>query len=359
MPLPSTTRFRELSRPVAVATLAATALLVAILIQLALNFRAPPPEHAGDGDLALYTRIVGDLRDGKSYYPSAHAELAAGNYGTLSVLNWRTPLYPKLVSLFPTTQSAQMALVALALVAAAAGFFLLARHDRRLALVAIPFLLASVGGAFAPGTVYFSEYACGYLILVSASALGLGARKTGIATGALALFVRELALPYLVVCAFLAWREKRSRELVAWLAVAAAYAAFFLWHAAMVHAQLGADDFASPNGWLRFGGATFILSTAGYNGLLAGLPLWISAVILPLSILGLLAWRGTADVRILLTVAVYIVPFAIIGKPVNQYWGAIYTPLLTLGLPWAIPAIADLARTARRLSRPTPAVARS
>ena len=345
MALP-TTRFHELSRPVALATLATTALLVALLLQVAFAFREPPPEHAGDGDLALYTRIVADMRSGESYYPAAHAELAAGHYGTLSVLNWRTPLYASVVARLPSTEVAQVALMALALIAAAAGFMLLARQNRTLALVAIPLLLVSVGGAFAPGTVYFSEYACGYLILISASALGLGARKTGIAAGALALFVRELALPYLAVCAFLSWREKRRGELLAWMFVALAYAGFLAWHAAMVHGQLGPNDFAAPRGWLRFGGAAFVLSTAAYNGLLGGLPMWISAAILPLAILGLLAWRGIADLRILLAVAAYIVPFAIVGKPVNQYWGAIYTPLLTLGIVWAVPALADLMRAA-------------
>jgi hypothetical protein len=31
-----------------------------------------------------------------------------------------------------------------------------------------------------------------------------------------------------------------------------------------------------------------------------------------------------------------------VGKPFNNYWGAMYTPLLMLGLPWAMVALRDL-----------------
>ena len=345
------TRFRSARKSVVVTAMVATVLLMLLLLPVALDYRNPPPAHAGDGDLALYGRIVADLRAGQSFYPAAHTELAAGYYGTLSVLNWRTPAYPWILSLFPSNAAAQMALGGLALLAAAAAYALFRRQANWLVAATLaPLLLISLGGCLAPMTVLYSEYASGLLILLSASCFGLGYRRTGLVTGVLALFTRERAAPYVIISLALAARERRFGEAAAWLLAIVAYAAFYFWHYQMVQAQLGPGDFAYPGGWLRLGGASFVLSTAGFNGLLAAAPLWISAILLPLGILGLVAWPGPADVRIALTVFAYLSAFAIVGKPLNEYWGAMYTPLLTLGLPWAGLAAIDMVRGAKRPS---------
>ena len=350
-PLPATgypaTRFFGIRRPVALTVLVATVLLVALLIPLALSYQEPPPAHAGDGDLALYGHIVARLHAGENYYPVAHQELIAGHYGTLSTPSWRTPLYAWLVSRFPSVEAAQIALMALAFAAAAMVLVLFWRNgNRALAISAVPVLLLSLGGTFVPGTVLFSEYTAGMLILLSAAAFGLEQRRLGYASGALALFIRELAAPYVVICLFLAWREKRWGEATAWLIALIAYAGYFYWHHTMVQAQLTPSDFAYPGSWVMFGGPGFVLSTAAFNGLFTGMQMWLSAIVLPLGVLGLLAWPGKADVRIVLTVLGYLAAFAIVGKPLNRYWGAMYTPLLTLGLPWAVLAVVDLWRSA-------------
>jgi hypothetical protein len=341
------TRFRDLSPVVALAVLVATVVLVLLLVPVALHYQEPLPAHAGDGDLALYGRIVVRLHAGDSFYPAAHAELIAGHYGTLSVLNWRTPLYPTILGLFPSIEIAQMALGALALAAGTAACALVRRQaNLPLEVATAVALVISLGACLVPKTVLYSEFASGVLLLLSASAFGLGHRRTGFAAAVVALFFRELAAPYILICLVLAWREKRVGEAVAWLLALVAYAGFYFWHYQMVQAELGPADFAYPGGWLRFGGATFVLSTAGFNGLLIAMPLWISAIVLPLAALGLLAWPGRADVRIALTVFAYLAAFAVVGKPLNRYWGAMYTPLLTLGLPWAALAAIDLARAA-------------
>ena len=245
-----------------------------------------------------------------------------------------------------------MALSGLALAAAAMIFALFWRRANWiLAGALVPFLLLSLGACLAPLTVLYSEYSAGVLVLFSASAFGLGYRRTAFGTAVAALFVRELAAPYVVICLVLAWREKRFGEVAAWLLALLAYAGFYFWHYQMVQAQLGPSDFAYPGGWLRFGGASFVLSTAGFDGLLTAMPLWISAIVLPLGVLGLLAWPGPADLRIALTVLAYLVVFAFVGKPLNRYWGEMYTPLLTLGLPWAALATIDLVRAVGRPSR--------
>jgi len=69
---------------------------------------------------------------------------------------------------------------------------------------------------------------------------------------------------------------------------------------------------------------------------------------------GIVAWPDNADRTVPLTILVYLLAFAFIGKPLNRYWGEIYTPLLTLGLAWTLPALRDLIGAAagrRRLRR--------
>jgi hypothetical protein len=68
-----------------------------------------------------------------------------------------------------------------------------------------------------------------------------------------------------------------------------------------------------------------------------------------LSLLGLVAWRGTAAVRAAITVLAFAAAFMIIGtRPHNAYWGLLYAPLLPLGLVWVPDAVRDLWRVILR-----------
>jgi hypothetical protein len=160
-----------------------------------------------------------------------------------------------------------------------------------------------------------------------------------------ALFVRELAAPYVLVCIYFAWREKRRAELWAWALGLAVFAAYFAAHYALVQAQLTDADVAYKEDWLRFGGLSFILSAARFNGIFIALPLWVTALMLPLCLLGLAAWHG--PVRIGITVALYLAVFAVVGKTFNDYWGAMFTPLMMVGLAFVPAALRDLSRSAR------------
>lgn len=192
-------------------------------------------------------------------------------------------------------------------------------------------------------TVLMAEIPAGILILLSASAYGLGERRLGFGAAVLALFLRELTAPYVLVCAYLAWREGRRRELALWLVAVMAYGAYYLWHAHMVELVLLPADRTAP-GWLQFGGATFLLRTAQFDGYFTTAPLWLIALMLPAAWLGLLAWPGLAGERVALTVTLYLVLFAVGGRSVNSYWGPTYTPLLIFGFAWLPPALRDLVR---------------
>lgn len=338
------TRLSQLPRPLAWLVLGLTAAAVALLVAMAMG-RAPvvPADAATavapEGDLVSYQRIIERMRAGADYYTAAHEVLVADGYGTRSVFNWRTPAWPMLLAALPVGWG-QGLLAALAL----AGMLLVYRMMRADGgpVVAVLSMLAvglSLGGIVAPSSVVFSEVAAGTLILVSVAAYGNGWRVLGLVAALLAVSLRELAAPYVVICAVLALREKRWSELRLWGIGLVAYAAYFGWHWWMVSQQLGPMDRAYGDGWLQFGGLGFVLATAGFNGLWSLGPLWLPAGLLPLGLLGLWAWpKGTLA---LTTAVVFVVLFAAVGKPFNYYWGALYTPVLMLGLGWAVAAVWD------------------
>jgi len=173
----------------------------------------------------------------------------------------------------------------------------------------------------------------------------LGWHRAGAAAGILALFFRELALPYALICAFLAYREKRRPELFVWLAGIGGYAIYLGLHAMAVLSRIPPSG-AAPvvASWIQFGGVRFLLITSSM-GLLLAFPLWVAALYLPLAVLGLVGWDSPAAFRVLATVGAYLLAFSIVGVPsMNFYWGAMYSPLLAFGATWAVPACRDIVR---------------
>lgn len=340
----SPTRFASLPRGQARLLLAGFG--AGILVLIWWSFRpvaSPPAEPGGPGDIETYRHVVEALQRGMEYYTALHAELLRAGFATLSIFNWRPPFFLSAVAAAPFPLAPQLVLGAIAAIAAALCLSLVESLAQRVVLAVL--LVLGLASVFAPGVQYLSEVYAGGLILLSAAAYARGLTWVGLPAAILALFCRELAILYALVCVILALRERRWRELAAWTAALLAYAAYFAWHATTVLSLLGPLDRADPEGWVRFGGLGFVLATAQFNGAFLLLPPWITALLLPLALLGLGGWRRGA--RAALAVFAYLVAYAIIGKPANAYWGALYTPLLGLGAAWAIPALRDLLRAAR------------
>ncbi len=351
MAIPAT-RLRGLSRRAALAALAGLLLLTLALLVAAGQY-TPPRAAEGPGtrtsDAVTYEHIVERMKAGESYYRAAHQELLAGNYGTRSVLNWRTPLYPTLESLLPHRQDARFLLLALALGAAlcigkpildSAGIWVGAPLAVALAL--------SLGGCASSAGAMFSEVPCGLLILLAVGLYALGWRRSAVVAAMLALFIRELAAPFVLILLADSARQRRSGELRLWAVLLVGYAVYFALHAYMVSQTIGPMDKAYPQGWLAFGGLGFVLATAQANGIFWLLAMQATAILLPLALLGLAAWPAPAGALAFATVCVYLAAFLVVGKPANVYWGLVYTPLLGVGLGWAPAALADLWRVLTR-----------
>jgi hypothetical protein len=204
----------------------------------------------------------------------------------------------------------------------------------------------ALGVLFDPRVWVFHEVWAGYLLALSTLAYALRRFSTGALIGLLALFVRELAAPYAVLCAVLAWRAARWREMRVWMAGASLYALYYGWHFRQVVLHHQPNDVAHAETWLRFGGLPFILTTLGTNSLLHNRPAWLSAVAFVVLCAGLLARELPLHMRA--AVIAYLVFFAIAGQPFNWYWGWLIAFVAPLVLAQGLVVLPTLISTARK-----------
>jgi hypothetical protein len=333
------------TRPQAVAIFGAALVLItwslAALYWPHQGLASAAPE--GGKDLEVYRRIVARVHQGEDYYDAAGAELHAGGYATSSVFNWRLPVYAWLLAAFPRPEGAQVLLGLLALLALSLAF----AGDRENGSVGRSLLLViAMAGAFLwciDGDAFFSqELWAGVLIAVSVGCFAVGWRVSGIVVGLAALFLRELALPYVLVAIVLACSERRWREAAAWCLGVGAFAVLLAWHAWKVQQHLTGQEWTEAEGWIQFGGPAFVVRTSQMNVWLFNLPAWLGLAYLLATMLGLLWWRGSQALRIGSTVALYVAAFLIVGKPFNAYWGLLYVALLPWGLIRAGSALREL-----------------
>jgi hypothetical protein len=339
------TRYANLSSRQALLVVGVTATVMATC--LAVSFIGENPfdiPQQGGRDLQVYRNIVTRVHGGESYYDAAGDELRSNGYPTASVFNWRPPAYAWLIGNLPAPVWGQVLLCGLALVTLLLAYNAVQQDGKVWRAVAAVLLLLGVFQWCVDGDAFLSqELWAGVLIALSVCAYALGWWEIGLGAGLAALFLRELAIPYCVIAAAFAWKEGRRKEALLWAVGFSLYALFLAYHVVQVNKHLTAAD-RSPASWVQFGGLFFILKTCRMNVFLFSLPAWVSAIYLPLALLGLFGWRGVTALRVSLTVAAYLAAFAIVGQPFNDYWGLLCAALLPFGIVWAPAAITDLGR---------------
>lgn len=312
-------------------------------------------DRPGEGDVALYRAEVDRIHAGEGYYQAAAAELHQRGYPTRSALNWRTPLPMWLIGLLPAVVLGKVLLGALALGLMLVTFEVLAReHSGNIRLPAAcvlllsgPLLLCILGDLFVMPVLW-----AGVLIALSISAYGLGRPWLGVGLGLAAVFFRELALPYCLLAAAIAWCSGRRAELLAWLVGLAGWLAFFAWHCTQAAGWITADARAHPEGWFQFAGAGFVISTAQMNAYLLLLPQWVTALYLAAALFGLAGWHTPLGLRCGLTVCIFLTAFAMVGQEFNQYWGSLVAPLLCFGVVRFPASLRDVCRGATQRKFP-------
>ena len=311
-----------------------------------------------DADLALYDRVIARIRGGEGYYTFIVAEQRASRYPVQPGAAVRLPTLAYLEArLGPVGQRAAV----LALVAAVLLAWWRRLGEERVGttqrLAAMALLGFGVSRTLDPFYLVLHELWAGLLI-----ALALGLHRPGrwhaaLAAAALALAIRELALPFVLLMAAFALVRRDWRQGAAWTLLAAAFAIALTlhFHAIAPHVLPG-DRVSAP--WLALRGLSGWLSDVVLSSNLRRLYRPLAGVIVILAMAGWAGWRGAAGLFGFWLMLGYGVFFMIAGRWENFYWGWTVAPVLFIGLAFAPGALLSLVRAAfaPRAIAPSPAL---
>lgn len=339
------------ARAVLAVFLATVAFFVAVTLSpLKSGFADAPPR--GPGDVALYRAEIDRIHAGQSYYEAADSELRTRGYPTKSVFNWRTPLPMWLIGKLPDIELGKLVLGTAAIALLLLAFGLVAQETNvRQAMLAVLLLVGALMPIALGNLFVMTELWSGVFIALSVMAYGLNRRRLGVTSGIAALFFRELAAFYCLLCILLALKDRRRNELVGWAAGLLAYSVFYAVHLHYVLPLMRTTDVAHQGGWICFGGAGFVISAAQMSAWLLLLPQWVTAIYLAAALLGFASWNSPAGQRIGITATGYLIAFSIVGQPINQYWGSMIAPLLCVGAARCPSALGRLLIAARLFPR--------
>jgi hypothetical protein len=348
------TRFDRWRRGPAIALLAVlTALMVAAAWPMAMPPLKVRASQAEPSDVDFYRATIRRVGAGEAYYPVAADELRKGGYPLRPFVTVRLPTLAMLYAHVPMV----VMLVAEGLLALSVLLIWWRRLGAGLPvpMIALALLLLVGGSAGLVGPVagMFHESWAALLL-----ALMVGLRRPGhaagaIVAGALAVAVRETALPMILVMGGLALLERQRREALGWAAVVFVFAIALAGHAAMVATVVRPDDLASP-GWSAMLGPRFALSAFAAVSAAALLPAAIAAIILLLSLFGWLSVATGWAARVSLLLLGYGAMLGLFARPTTFYWALLVAPLSLVGLAFVPRAIAALVSAMRGVAQPQP-----
>ena len=287
-----------------------------------------------DAALKLYQTVVEQIQAGESYYSVVGSELRRIGYPTQSVFNWRLPALAWLLGQLPSARTGQVLAFILALTALLIWLTVFYQNQYAIWQVFFGglFLSGPIIYSLIPGTFLVHEFWAGTLIAISLAANAKGWRYVSVISGLMALFLRELSLPFVCVMMLLAYVEGQRREALLWFTGLLVFCGEFLLHWSIVRNLITENDQFLAWEWIVFGGWPFVLNTAQMNPFLIALPPWVVAIILPLALLGFARWRDASGIKIASTVGIYLLAFSIAGRPNNIAWGLMYAFVMPLGL---------------------------
>jgi hypothetical protein len=288
----------------------------------------------GENDIEVQATVLARVRIGESYYRVVLDELQRRGYPTGSPFNFRLPTLVWFLALLPSMQAgtAVMLLLGVATTALWSRSFL-RQGPPRLWWLAVPLTWTMLPIWLHGGAIHLNDLWAGQLMALSLAARAAGFLPLSVASGAAAVLVRELALPYILIMGAAAVLTGRRREAWAWAGATAGVLALVAWHA--LYASRLAPSDALQSGWVALGGWCFALRTARMNPLLMLLPNWLHAALVSFLIAGAWMWRSASGQRVALVVTLYLAAFLAVGRPDNFYWGLLIAPILPLGaLGW-------------------------
>jgi hypothetical protein len=354
-------RIRALAALVAVVLMLAASALATLTVGHGQAARTPPigasaPTRPRDADLALYDHVIARIRHGESYYAIIAQEHRQAGYPLRPGVAVRLPTLAYLgaaVGVGTSSPVPGLLAVALMLGVVAAWWARLGDEGCDPTQRLIGTALIAVGASLGLNRYFFvlHELWAGMLL-----ALSLGLHRVGGAQGrgrwfaawlaaALALAIREHALPYVLLMGAMALWRRGWREGAAWGALVVLFAAGLGWHLHRVAALTLPTDPMGP-GWLVMRGLGGWLSDVVLSSNLRFLPHWAAGPLVVGMMLGWAGWRGAGGATATLLFLGYGLLFMIAGRDDNYYWGAMVAPAMFGGLAFAPMAARGLWRAA-------------
>jgi hypothetical protein len=309
-------------------------LLIMTIVYGLISYHPLPSggDRAGE-DIKCYRGIIERIHAGEGYYAAAGEELRTRGYPTSSVFNWRLPTLAWFMGHLPNLAMGRGLAIILAFLTLALWISVLQKEASFPKLILAAFcLLGHPIYSLLPEVILIHEFWAGLLITLSLGAYARGWRIFSLASGVLALFVRELTLPYTFLMMVAAYMEGDRREGLFWLLGILAFGVSLAYHATVVKSLVIEGEVIQETGWLVLGGWSFVLSTVHTHLYLLLFPGWIPAMLLPLILLGFAGWRGPVGSRMAWTIGFYIASYSVVGKPFNQLWGMMYVNIMLLGI---------------------------
>ena len=343
------TRFSGWSRSLALATIAALIVLLAVASWSpsagpAPKVRATAAQHS---DLQLYRDIITRVGAGENYYAATADELRKGNYPLKPFITFRLPTHATIYAAL-----GEQAMVVIFWILSAA--LMLAWWVRlrpclpRLLLASAMVLIAGgLGGLLQPQTGLFHESWAALLLALMIAVHRPGRIWPAVLAGGVALMIRELALPMILAMGGLALIEKRWREVAAWAAVVTLFGAYLAVHAHWVDQVVLPADPPSP-GWSSMLGLQFALKSIAKVTFGIRLPTALASILLILSLFGWASVRSGWALRVGILLAGYGSMLALLARTDTFYWALIAAPLSFAGLVFLPKAIVDLAKAIGR-----------
>ncbi len=338
---------RMFARLPRLAALAFIALFLAVSVWL-LAAPGRPAAVAKGGqytDMRLYRDVVAEMARGTPYHRASAQLQRAHGYPLRPFVTMRPPtLYAAAARAgWPVLQFAALLLVLANVLAWSKALPAAFSRAERIGAAAG----VALGGAavIAPLLLGFTEFWAGLLMSLALALRMARPERWGwsVALVGLALLVRELALPFVLLSAAFALGERRWRELAAWGAVLAAFALFMGWHAQMVMAEVLPGDIASP-GWSGGQGLRGVLAALANTSLWQNTPQPLALVCCLLPALGWGALSGRGAAFALLLLGGYALMLALFARADNVYWGFLLLPLWFAGYALIPRGIAQLWR---------------
>jgi len=308
-----------------------------------------------DDDLALYDIAIERIQGGEHYYDFIVEEQRAARYPVTPGIAVRLPTLAYIDAWLGKTGQTIAALILL--------FAVLAAWWRRLGdepggkrhrAMAMALLMMSASLGLNRYFFVLHELWAGMLLALAFGLYRPGKWGGALAVAALALAIRETALPFVLLMAALAFWRQDWKEGAAWSGLTLLFLALFGVHLHLIAQQVLPSD-PSGQGWLYLRGLSGWVSNVALSSNLRFLPSWLAGPVVIVAMLGWAAWRSPAGLFGLLFFLGFGLIFMIVGRPDNFYWGMLVSPAMFIGAafaPMGLAALIAAAASRRTIAAP-------